>query len=112
MNAKHTPGLVIRWGDARAYLDPGDGHGYIATVRARPTKTNNVQEYQDFANLFAAAPETAAERDRLKAINAEMLAVLSAVVDDCDHEQDRHNRARFHSSRMARAAIAKARGET
>ena len=52
-----------------------------------------------------------ADRVRLKALNAELLAVLSAVVDDCDHEQDRHNRARFHSSRMARAAIAKARGD-
>ena len=53
-----------------------------------------------------------ANRVRLKALNAELLAVLSAVVDDCDHEQDRHNRARFHSARMARADIkdAKATG--
>ena len=31
------------------------------------------------AHLFAAAPETAAERDRLKAINAELLAALVAM---------------------------------
>jgi hypothetical protein len=32
------------------------------------------------ARLIAAAPETAAERDRLKKINAELLAALKAIL--------------------------------
>ena len=33
------------------------------------------------ATLFAAAPETAAERDKLKAINAELLAALKGMLE-------------------------------
>ena len=36
----------------------------------------------DIARLMGAAPETAAERDRLKAINAELLAALQCFLSD------------------------------
>ena len=59
------------------------------------------------ARLIAEAPETAAERDRLKALNAELLAALKAV-----------NRARLtdasadwqRATDLTDAAIAKAEG--
>ena len=36
----------------------------------------SLAELKEIARFIAAAPETAAERDRLKALNAEMLAAL------------------------------------
>ena len=119
--------MKIVWTDGGARLDPEDGHGYIAKVRMRKTKTNNVQEYQDYALLIAAAPETAAERDRLRAINAELLAALikwSEIFDaysgPCERTDGAHCSmipvipCRACASRAnaaeARAAIAKATG--
>ena len=41
-------------------------------------------EHEANTYLIAAAPETAAERDMLKAINAELLAALEALIDACN----------------------------
>ena len=64
------------------------------------------------AALIAAAPETAAERDRLKEINKELLEALKTMVDtfNPDHQciYD-FGRAKFNA---ASAAIAKAEGKT
>ena len=35
------------------------------------------------AHMIAAAPETAAERDRLKEINAELLEALQTILNNC-----------------------------
>lgn len=60
------------------------------------------------ARLIAAAPETAAERDRLKEVNAELLEALKAMlhVFGCGTAID------CSTCDSARAAIAKAEGRT
>lgn len=53
----HTPRPhEIRHGDGYADIAPGDGHGAVARVFLRETKTNNVAEKEANARLFAAAP--------------------------------------------------------
>lgn len=60
------------------------------------------------ARLIAAAPETAAERDKLKEINAELLEALEIAINlTLDDEDIAHNAF----LKKARAAIAKAKGE-
>ena len=77
------------------------------------------------ARLIAAAPETAAERDRLKAINAELLEALSQMLarSECAVSTAREYAKNWWNSdadnawadeqeffnNLARAAIAKAR---
>ena len=61
------------------------------------------------ANLIVAAPETAAERDRLKAINAELLSALEGLL--LPHEQGWKVTDWDLRRDQARAAIAKAKGE-
>jgi len=67
------------------------------------------------ACLIAAAPETAAERDRLREVNAEMLAALREVlreIDACVDDGSLSRDAVEHTTAImfARAAIAKAEG--
>ena len=67
------------------------------------------------ALLVAAAPKTAAERDRLKAVNAEMLAALKAVIESMEspygEERQRLNDAMANvADKKVRAAIAKVEG--
>ncbi len=75
------------------------------------------------ARLIAAAPETAAERDRLREINAELLAALDLLVDAIDEMQiaaatgslnlvTDKMRAVLPLRTNARAAIAKAEEES
>lgn len=61
------------------------------------------------ARLIAAAPETAAERDRLKEINAELLDALTEIVAAADGNGWKQLDATFAAPR---AAIAKAKGST
>lgn len=63
------------------------------------------------ARLIAAAPETAAERDRLREINAEMLEVLEALLEEADQMGGSVRRVTRYEVDRARAAIRKARGE-
>lgn len=69
------------------------------------------------ARLFAAAPETAAERDRLKAINADLLAALNAFLNARSIDRDPKKRLRMKpheweaTEAQARAAVAKANGD-
>lgn len=76
---KHTPGpWQVQTFRTRA------GH-FICTSPAGPdiavVKGNNLESEAN-ARLIAAAPETAAERDRLKEINVRLLAILKQVVAD------------------------------
>ena len=50
--------------------------GKNTTSSKAGTMSNN---YKEDARLIAAAPETAAERDHLKALNAEMMAALKGL---------------------------------
>ena len=64
------------------------------------------------ARLIAAAPETAAERDRLREINAELLAALKELSDGMWAGDGISNPAvPGHQVAKARAAIARAEGE-
>lgn len=70
---KHTPGpwRVYERTPVRIITE---SKRVIATVRGWGTPEGDAN-----ARLIAAAPETAAERDRLKAINAQMLEALRAI---------------------------------
>ncbi len=69
----HTPGPWSIKDGARTFYIHGSEDKYIIAEAHRdyadPQRESN-------ARLIAAAPETAAERDRLKAINAELLTAL------------------------------------
>jgi len=50
---KHTQGeLKLKWTRRGYQIIPPDGHGFIATVRNRPTKTNNIEEQEANARRF------------------------------------------------------------
>ena len=108
MIAAHTHGpYVLRHGDGYTDIEGTDGHGRIARVYTRPTKTNNLTERDANAALFMAAPETAAELARVRAENAELVAAFTDVMEIIDHI---YEGARWHSQAVearARAALAK-----
>jgi hypothetical protein len=73
----------------------------------------NIQEQEANAKLIAEAPETAAERDRLKIINAELLEALEKISDNLEVAFSGNLRSDASSSLLnARTAIAKARGQS
>lgn len=58
MRTKHTPGPYgITAGDGERTITAPDGHGPIAIVKMRPTKTDNIAELEANAALFRAAPD-------------------------------------------------------
>jgi len=61
------------------------------------------------ARLIAAAPETAAERDQLREVNAELLAALESLVEMSDDPIE-YMACRSYRIDAARAAIEKAKG--
>lgn len=117
--ATHTPGgadslsvyddehgaLVIR-----EIVHDEDGRDHVGDIVAEiPRGIDNPDGYAD---LFAAAPETAAERERLREINRELIIALDRAVQDIDggwnaDEADEHFPWLFD----ARAALDRARGE-
>lgn len=135
---KHTPGP---WKSSHR------GDGMIAVYAERDTKKPicvfhdeggefpkyfNEKKAEANARLIAAAPETAAERDRLKEINAELLAALEKLAigenaglheteydgrtytlcEHCSYQDDvRPKHDKSCPILIARAAIAKARGQ-
>ena len=109
MSAQHTPGPWIN--DAPGCVAKHWPEGGKATVCICPAGA----EGEANARLIAAAPETAAERDQLRALNADMLAALreydaymSRFYRDTDGgPMSEPNRA---SWKAARAAIARAEG--
>lgn len=73
----------------------------------------NNEAHEKAAALIAAAPETAAERDRLKEINAELLATLESInrcTSPGSRTVDGLMRDMGLACDIARAAIAKAQG--
>jgi hypothetical protein len=88
------------------------GEGSVATVYGLPmhTKLEEVDpkyaEGMANARLIAAAPETAAERDRLREVNAELVAALKQAFEECIWPNARLSDVH----EKARAALAKATG--
>jgi hypothetical protein len=117
---KHTPGpwtvgVAGRYGTDNANIIYSQGgEGSVATVYGLPmnTKLEDIDSRygQGLANarLIAAAPETAAERDRLREVNAELLLELeNALIIFKFGEDDKTVLAPKWVAR-AEAAIAKA----
>ena len=81
---KHTPG-PWHLGEVRhANITPHGNDGIIRNDEHDPVAIVNFAGYSKrtaFANahLIAAAPETAAERDRLRELNSSLLAMLKEV---------------------------------
>ena len=76
---EHTPGpwSVVKWGDGRYSVDSGPNT--IATLN------DNGHETLANAHLIEAAPETAAERDRLRAQNADLLVALEGLLREVEY---------------------------
>jgi hypothetical protein len=108
MRGKHTPApwkLEGNW-----EIDSNPIGGWISTEHPVPLfeltpMTGNPAGIIANARLIAAAPETAAERDRLKAVNADLLAALKDIAD-----QGYVDEPGTIFQRKARKAIAKAIG--
>ena len=105
MKTKHTPGPWIVEDDYAILSSSGD---YIASVRDNPAN----------AALMATAPDLLAERDRLKAANAELVDALEALLhariiyDGGGDEKSIDDAGQSTTEPLAiqaRAAIAKAR---
>ena len=87
----HTPGpYTIKGSAATADLDimAHDSTLCVAMVNCAEELVISEAEQDANATLFAAAPETAAECDRLRARNAELLARLQNVLAMFDYEGD------------------------
>ena len=98
MKTKHTPGPYrIENFDGQRDIVADDGHGAIATVLMRRSKTNNVDEMDANAALFAATPDLLAA-----------LKLLEHVAQSVANGNG-HNPAHLHQPCLeARAVIAKA----
>jgi hypothetical protein len=104
---KHTPG---------PWRFCSDGHIVSASTGERvctPHSTllggkvsDQIKDLKRNARLIAAAPETAAERDRLREVNAELVAALSELLAEAEEFHNPHT----EGWNMARAALAKATG--
>ena len=109
--SKHTPGPWHFDGDVIIYASNlhkvdhkriGVSSRIVAYMHAFQMRAGDEDELQANAKLIAAAPETAAERDRLKELNAELLAALKALYEATpDNEGGELGRACI----KARAAI-------
>jgi hypothetical protein len=109
---KHTPG---------PWRFSSDGHIVSASTGERvctPHSTllggkvsDQIKDLKRNARLIAAAPETAAERDRLREVNAELLAALKKLCADCNGDNLGTVKApRWAVLCAAETAIAKATG--
>jgi len=107
METKHTPGPWFVMGiDGNGDIQVS-GHpfyiGHSDPLYHCIVTGNNEAERKANAALIAAAPETAAERDRLREVNAELVAALETIANStCDHGPG------FCARDSARAALAKA----
>lgn len=111
--AEHTPGPwfveMPNWQTPHVWINAvgSSGVAKIETCDYGDGKGERITD-EDLANarLIAAAPETAAERDRLKEVNAELLAALKAVMGEW---KDGYG---LNCVEQVRAAIAKAEGKS
>lgn len=75
--AQHTLGKYVFWKNGDIWDE----------IKSQKIATVNMMigEAEANGNLLAAAPETAAERDRLKEINAELLEAAKTSLDTLKH---------------------------
>lgn len=117
METKHTPGPWFVMGiDGNGDIQVS-GHpfyiGHSDPLYHCIVTGNNEAERKANAALIAAAPETAAERDRLAAINAELVAALERIL----YAHDNHGNGAAMGEAIlcqqyaaqARAALAKSK---
>ena len=79
MENKATPGPWLVVGPSRDI--EAKPYGLIAATRYLGNAPEKEAEHAANARLIAAAPETAEERDRLKEINKDLLALLQEGVE-------------------------------
>ena len=103
-STQHTPGPWHVNGSEitpAIWVEESDGKR-ICTIKPSEQDASN-------ARLIAAAPETAAERDRLRAVNAELVKVVQAYLSTVENKKSKPDLADVDA--MARRALAKAKGE-
>lgn len=114
--SKHTPGpwVVVYYKNGHPYqIDAPNGSKGKGGITPIITRWGGISfpssdEGKANARLIAAAPETAAERDKLKEVNAELLAALRAMLSVCGCG----TALDCSVCNSARAAIAKAEGKS
>lgn len=109
---KHTPGP---WAvnPINAQVDAfKDGEAIPVCRMLWPTTERSAAETEANAHLIAAAPELLAERDRLREVNAALLAALERVEREWVNPYDggTFENGELPAMDQARAAIAKAKG--
>lgn len=115
METKHTPGPWKANDFRQDNIDhpatavwSADGMNFICIVRADgKTGAPSVRQAHFNARFIAEAPATAAERDRLRAVNAELVAALERLTNAA-MTRDRTNVE--DALVTARAALARAKG--
>ena len=111
MNTKHTPGpwRTTRQSVDGRYIEVSGRSHPIARVMWSTDQAGEAGTVEDHAHarLIAAAPETAAERGRLKEVNAALVEALVATLKHFRHPTSAEAKTR----KLVVAAIAKARGE-
>lgn len=80
----------------------------ISAIINEGSNEHGVEVFEEACRLANAAPETAAERDRLREINAELLAIVERAAQADDLNISNHSGPWLQSlAAAARAAIAK-----
>ena len=122
--SRHTPGwrfLPTHWagGSATAEINrikiEDDEVGIVAYIEHHGRGTGNEksptdQDY-DRARLIAAAPETAAERDRLREVNRELIEALWGMVNSFAPHDGIPEDEKEAACKCAQTVLAKAEGE-
>ena len=112
METKHTPGpWIVRMtasGNPFIYED-ATGKNIAGVAGCRPGI--DAEESQDNAALIAQAPDLLTERDRLRQVNAELLAALRLIVKSLTLAGAPELACQEYQLGIARAAIAKAQAE-
>ena len=116
---QHTPGpwftVTVAGKHGRNKRGIGTGNYQVCQIHVGSRNGELDETQMANAELIAAAPETATERDRLRKINAELLAALEMTERFFSAHADRisaHCGTGFKPTRRTvRAAIARAEGE-
>ena len=109
MNAietKHTPGPWRYEANTKTIRSVPSNY-WIATMDSWDGAVNHTAN----AALIAQAPDLLAERDRLRQVNAELVAALEWIVKSLTLAGDPELACQEYQLGIARAALAKAKGE-
>ena len=112
--SEHTPGpwKVFTTKDGTKVIGIGELNGAGIADCGFGIWRGNSKEALANARLIAAAPETAAERDRLREVNAELLAELKDAVDLADNLYGHLTSEELNLIDAWPAIIAKAEGKS